>query len=86
MYSVMNFNLKWCCPICDHYIFMMKSSELFRVITKTIIRTDWVVKWQLKDYIKTISYAFDKKAKNDSIYKYTEYINKFLNAIKIIKR
>jgi len=23
---------------------MMKSSELFRVITKTIIRTDWVVK------------------------------------------
>ena len=27
-----------------------------------------------------------KRAKNDSIYKYTEYINKFLNAIKIIKR
>ena len=79
----MNFNLKWCCPICDHYIFMMKSSELFRVITKTIIRTGWVVKrWiifrmAIKRLYKTISYAFDKKAKNDSIYKYTEYINNF---------
>jgi len=27
---------------------MMKSSELFRVIAKTIIRTDWVVKcWRM---------------------------------------
>jgi hypothetical protein len=65
----MNFNLKWCCPICDHYIFMMKLSELSRVITKTIIRTDWVVKrWiifrmTIKRLYKTISYAFDKKAK-----------------------
>jgi hypothetical protein len=48
---------------------MMKLSELSRVITKTIIRTDWVVKrWiifrmTIKRLYKTISYAFDKKAK-----------------------